>query len=423
MGRHPRLDRRILILTAVLLLAAGAVRLATYRSSSAVTVTKPVFGVLQADPRWLKADTAAGLRLAMVNVYWNEWEPAEGRFDHRYARQVKHTLDQYRAAGWQVAVDIGLQTPPRWVLRLPSGALTDQNGTRSGADFEFSQQVRAVADRYISEVVHALGTIQYYRVGLSDHGEAKYPDVSGDGWWAFDPTAQGGAPGLPPDVGVTPMPGWVPGNASYHGRPVTAREVATWYGWYFGALVNADGWEISAYRSAGYTGELELVVPGTGATPAIYDYRIAHGLAPAPAMDSYRTMNTGSVWWKLLAELPDLKGVVVDISSVYDQSGIPRGNLCMPADRRVNFTTSRQPYTWSDTRWLTYLAGLHHLPVMGENPGNTPSSDLPGIMALVRSCGLSALQWAFEPQLHGGTYTSLDQLGRAIADFRSKEHR
>lgn len=418
MRNPPRHRKRVLAVAIATLLVVAIIALNGHRTASRMSTASPVFGVLQADPHWLSADSAAGIRLAMINVFWASWEPAPGRFDQHYAHTIVDAVDRYRAAGWQVAIDIGLQTPPAWVLQQPSGRLQDQNGDRSGgADYEFSGAVRQATDRYISNLVDRLGHVQYYRVGVSEHGEAKYPDVTGEGWWAFEPTAQGHASGLPSGVKASPLPGWVPGTRTYRGHAVSSSQVEAWYGWYFGALVNALSWEISAYRSAGYHGPLQLVMPGTGAMPSVYAYRLTHDLAPAPQFDSYDTVNSGSVWWKLLGDLPDLNGVVVDISSVDDQSGRPQANDCEPSDTGVDYRSSPAPEAWSDTRWLTYLAHLHHLEVMGENPGETPSSDLPQIMSLVRSCGLIALQWAFEPELHGGSATNVQQLGAAITNY------
>lgn len=425
MRNFGRSHNRALAAFIALLLVLAIVGLARHPPPTSTANAVPVFGVLQADPKWLSADSAAGLRLAMINVFWRSLEPSPDHFDEDYAESIRKAVGQYRHAGWQVAIDVGLQSPPSWVLNLPSGRLRDQNGHESrGADFEFSEAVRQAAAGYISTVVKTLGPVQYYRVGLSEQGEAKYPDVVGDGWWAFEPTAQGTAPGLPPGVRTNPLPGWVPGSPRYRGHSLETSQVANWYSWYFDAVVNAHTWEIAAYRSAGYKGDLQLVMPGYGATPAMYQFRIAHDLAPPGALDSYRTLNSGSVWWRLLDALPDMKGIVVDISSVDDRSGDPRGNDCEPTDTTVDYLTSTAPWRWSDTRWLTYLARLHHLQVMGENPGDTPASDLPRIMSLVRSCGLIALQWAFEPELHAGSasVTTIDQLGAAITRFDSRSH-
>ncbi len=372
-----------------------------------------VLGVLEADPALRARDRQAGITFATLNLQWSQWEPRRGLFDARYRAAVVAEADGYRAAGWRVAVDIGLQSAPRWALALPGGRLVDQHGRRSAtADFEFSQAVRAAASPYITSVVRSMGRVVDYRVGLSGNGETYYPDTTANGWWAFSGQAQGTAPGRPAGVGADPMRGWVPGTATWHGARVSAAAVSSWYDWYFGAMVNAHAWEIHAYRSAGYGGQLELVMPGTGALPAFYAARLAAGLAPG-SEDGFSTLNSGAVWWKLLDDLgSSLSNTAVDISSVYDRSGRPRGNTCQVGDSSVALG-SHQIWGWSDTRWLAYLARAHRLPVMGENPGATPASDLRGTFGLVRSCGLTALQWAWDFTLGNGGAVGAEQLHAA----------
>jgi hypothetical protein len=379
----------------------------------ALPSTGPVYGVLEADPRYLASDYQAGIRLAIVQPQWDAWEPRPGAFDRRYRAQEIAAVQAYRSAGYEVGVDIGLQSPPAWLLQRPGAQLVDQFGNQSGtANFEFDQSVRVAAAAYIRVVVDSLGPVKYYRVGLSGSGEALYPEAPGDNWWAFDPRAQGAQGGLPPGVPAVPLPAWVPGDALYHGRSVTQVQVRSWYRWYFGASVNAHAWEIRAYRAAGYTGMLQLVMPGYGTGPSVYRARMRADLAPV-TYDPFDTMNTGAVWFKFLAELPDLHGLVVDISSVGDGSGIPANNTCQPGDDSEPLDSVRARF-WSDTRWLTYLAHSHGLQVMGENPGNTRPAQLPEILELARSCGLIALQWAWDYQLHSRTYASLRLLRREM---------
>lgn len=372
-----------------------------------VARSRPALGVLLADANDIPADRAAGISEAMIGLYWDAWEPSAGAVDRQYVAAVEAEVHRYRRAGFRVAVDLGLQYAPSWALALPGGRLVDEHGATSGvADFWFSRAVRSAAAAYIRGVVGALGrSVQEYRVGLSEAGEALYPDVDGDDWWAYNAQAQGTAPGLPAGVGVSPLRGWVPADATWRGSPVTGAQVVTWYQWYFHANVNALAWEVHTYRSAGFKGQLDLVIPGTGSLPAFYEERLAAHLAPG-GEDAYNTLNTGAVWWKLLDGLgaPTLRGVALDVSSVDDYSGSPRGNHCQAGDAAVP-ATSPYIWSWSDARYLTYLARAHRMPVLGETTGWATPADLPTVMGLASSCALRSINFAWESELDNGTVT------------------
>jgi hypothetical protein len=376
----------------------------------------PLFGVLAADPTYLAADHQAGVRFATITMCWSDWQPAPNVVDNAYRAAQQQIVSRYEKAGFEVVIDLGLQCPPQWVLDQPDGQLVDQFGNKSGtADFEYSARVRVEAARYLRQVVQALPRVAYYRVGLSADGELLYPEAPLDNWWAFDATAQGRTTGLPQGVRKSPYPGWIPGKL-LAGKPPTLRQVRRWYNWYLGAEVNADRWEISSYRRAGFRGPLQLVMPGDGAQSAIYNARLAADLTEQP-FDPFHTLNTGAVWQEVLPELAPLGGLVVDISSVGDGSGLPANNGCRPADRNVALT-SATIMNWSDTRWLTYLAGKNGMPVVGENPGASPPVALGVIFNLVTSCHLGLLQWAFDDQLHDGSFASLNAYAARIHGLR-----
>lgn len=362
----------------------------------------PALGVLQADTRWLASDTAAGVTVAVLNVSWRQWEPSPGAFDAGYRAEVLADVMAYRGRGWAVTVDPGLQDPPDWVLGLPGGRLVDQRGAVSmTADFEFSQPVRQAAAAFLRDLVAATTpAVSGFRVGLSESGEVLYPATTSDQWWAYSLAAQHGGAVLPPGVAPTPLPGWVPGRTRYGAKPVSAVQVRAWYRWYLSAMVGAHAWEISTYRAAGFAGRLDLVIPGTGTVPSVYSQRLGRLLAPIDT-DPVWTMNTGAVWWSVLDELPDLRGVAMDISSVYDTSGTPRGNACQPSDASVDYRHDPAIEQWSDTRWLAYLARRHGMSVTGENGGDSAPADAAGVIALARACGLQVIQWAWDYQLHG----------------------
>lgn len=420
----------LLLATVIVAIVQAATGTGTHHAAPPSTTTGPpgaspgpqtTFGVLLPDTKHLRQDRAAGVRLVTIGVSWDKWEPSAGQTDAAYRSYLRGVADQYRAAGIKVAVDPGLQEPPPWVLDLPNGKLLDQHHKSApAADFAWSRGVRRAATSYLDDLVATMGPVVDYRVGLSEHGEALYPDTSSNQWWAFTPSAQGSASGLPDGVSSTPLPGWEPGQPTWKGQPVSVAQATNWYQWYFGGSVSALAWEINAYRATGYGGQLEVVMPGTGATPAAYTARLGNLLADRGA-DGYYTLNTAAVWWKLLGALPDLTNVAVDISSVDDGSGSPHANSCAPSDASVPLTAPVIS-SWSDTRWLTYLATTHHLPVLGENPGNTPDSELPNIMRLATSCHLTALQWAWDANLYAKDGSAdLKQVGAALHDIQKAE--
>jgi hypothetical protein len=374
-----------------------------------------VFGVLNAQPKYMKMDAAAGVHLAMINIGWDNWEPEPGRMNSSYIDQQLAIIHQYENAGWTVAVDLGLEFPPSWAIVNQSDQLADQNGNRSGTpNFEFSGSVRQAASEFIQNAVKTLPGISYYRIGLSQFGEMLYPASPRNEWWAFDAYAQGSQVGLPTGMSPSPMPGWIPGQSEWRGTPVSQAMVERWYDWYVGALVNAHNWEITTIRASGYAGDLQYVIPGTGVLPDFYQAELANRLSPV-SWDPFHTMNTGSVWWRVLQELPS-SNAVIDISSVGDGSGSVGAKECQESDPSTNYMTDRKIETWSDTRWLTYLARQHGLGVIGENAGSTDQESLPAIMSMVQSCGLTALQWAWDAPLNEGTgLISLGTYGKTIS--------
>ncbi|MGH9060883.1 MAG: hypothetical protein ACRDZY_15440, partial [Acidimicrobiales bacterium] len=117
----------------------------------AAAATSMSLGVLEADYRYLAADQAAGISNASINLSWANWETTPGVFSSTYIQSIQAAVQRYRAAGWNVTVDVGLQHGPSWLLQGAGSELVDQRGGLSGtADFEFSAAVRAAASAYIS---------------------------------------------------------------------------------------------------------------------------------------------------------------------------------------------------------------------------------------------------------------------------------
>jgi hypothetical protein len=371
------------------------------------TAQKPEYGVLFADPSLASQDHTAGIRLAIVSLDWAQWEPAAAVFSASYQAAELGVVNQFRRLGDTVGINLALNNAPAWALAEPDSQLEDQYGRTSGTlNFEFSSAIQSLAATYVTSVVKALGLVQYYNLGASYTTETIYPTTETNQWWAFGPIAQGQQTGLPAGVGPNPMPGWIPGTTTWRSKPVTRSQVQGWYNWYIGALASFISSEKALIERDGYGGYFQLNWPGDGVNPWVYNYRISNHLV-ATSHDSYDSMNAGAVYQVLLQDLPDLSRTVVNITSVGDGSGTPANNACQASDTAVDYATNSTIDSWSSTRWLSYLAKLHGMPVMGESTGNNTAAQMSTDFVLTKDCGLIGLQWAFDYQLYGGKYATL----------------
>lgn len=368
------------------------------------------FGTLGSQPGHAASDAAAGMMFATVTVGWNMWEPGPGQYNASWAAYLRNEISGFESHGLQVVVELGLQYTPSWVLDLPNGQLVDQNGRQSGTpNYEWNPTVQQDMYTFVKSVVNGLAPVHplAYRIGLSNSGEMLYADNSAGSWWAYG-DAQA----------TSPMPGWVPGQTTWKGAPVTRTQVDAWYSWYLFGLVNAEHAEINAIRNAGYTGHLLLVMPGDGTTPSQYTKRLAADLGDAARLDTFGTMDTGAVWWLQLRMLNSWDalggGDFVDVSSVGDSTGV---GACQAGDTGLSLAQA-DPWVsgWDDTRWLSYLARINGLGVVGENPGGQTGAQLTAIVGLARSCGFNGFFWQSDASLYaGGTGATLADYAAAIA--------
>lgn len=357
-------------------------------------------GVLQADLQWIDDDYRFGIRIAVLEIEWSRWEPTEGQFDQTYIDQQVAKMNAYLDYGFQVGIVSGIHHQPSWVLAKSGIQHEDQNGTQSGIlDFQFNDQARSYGENFLTSLVQAFGSaVSFHRVGLSAIGETLYPEAPDNNWWAFSDAAQA----------TSPHPGWVPGTAADPG------EAEEWYDWYFEALVDAHDWMLATIRAAGYTGTVHYVTPGKGANPAHVAARLAGDLAPIDG-DTYFVMNTGAIWYRFYDQLADLTGCEMNISSVYDVSGSPRGNVTEPGDDLVPFDDSAMD-SWSSVRYLSSIARRHGLERVGENPADTMPIDVQGTFDAAWGCGLKAILWAFDNQLRDGVHGRLAQIAQEIVN-------
>jgi hypothetical protein len=187
-------------------------------------------------------------------------------------------------------------------------------------------------------------------------------------------------------------------------------------------MVDGINWQIAAYRRNGYTGYIQVLMPGVGTRPA--DYVTAIGAYLSGPGDASQTMGRAAVWDKVVDDLSDRRGVVLYISSLADGSG--GDDQCQPGDRTVG-RDDPAIMDWSAARWLSYNADRYQMLKNGENPGRvdmTPGygqAMLTAAIGQMRSCGLQGLMWAHDFDLNASNSPlSLDEYGRRIAEhFRT----
>lgn len=379
----------LLVLTACCAQAAPAVDAPT------------AFGTLQTDGLHAKEEFEGGARLAMMEIFWDRYEPRQGEFNQLYAKEQKRQLQKLRSIGFEVTLALGAHYPPSWLGREPNARFVNQNGQSSkDLNFVFNQKMRACFEKYLARIDADLGLENFWAIRVTSGGNAEllYPD--GGSYWAFDANAQNG-PDLPPGQPRCPFPGWKPGQAS-----LSTLQVQQWADWYVRCLALTAAWQMRALDSLGFVGWYQILTPGSGARPSSYAAAIRRGLPDG-------LVGVGAVWHKLYEFLPDKRRAVVYISSVADQSG--RDDATQPGDVKLHLEDPALDL-WSATRWQVRIARQFGMPVGGENPGyNAPPSHnahyvdaspagmMARALAQAKAGGFQCFYWAHSSRLWDGT--------------------
>ncbi len=369
------------------------------------------FGTLISLPGRASAESRRGIKVAMVEFTWKDFEPSRGHFDRRYAAFKRAEIQAMRRAGRRVTLGLGLHYPPAWVRALPRSRLRDQHGHRSNSiDLVFNRRLRGFAARYVREVATVVPMRQVWAVRVTSGGapEVLYPGKGS--YWAFGPNARNG-PDMPSTMARNPAPRWRPGT-----RTVSRSTVRRWADWYIGALDDVVGWQMRTLDSLGFRGWYQVLTPGQGASPRQYRKAVNAYLPDG-------VVGVGAAWYQFYTHLPRTKRVVAYVTSVADRSG---GNdLCRRTDRRVS-VYSPAVESWSATRWISRVADAVGIPKNGENPGwqkpvshdahyRDPSRG--GMMATsfrqIRSCGFQGMYWAHDRELWNGI-SSIDRYAALV---------
>lgn len=399
---RPRLPARSAMVAALALLAGFLVPVpAAQAAPAAPTGTSyPDLGTLGTNPSRAATEAAAGVRTAMMEISWREWEPRPGQFDAGYERQMRERLAQLRGAGLQVTLGLGLHFTPDWVKALPGARLVDQNGRVSAeADFVFSAAVRSRAWSYLQRVGAALDLRQVdsVRVTSGVRSELLYPE--GGTYWAFDGNVRTGR-GLPDGVSANPFPDWRPG-----GGGLPAAQIEQWALWYVDSLAEAGAFQMRALRKLGFDGTFEILTPGVGVYANKLDNLAEQGLPNG-------ALGVGAYWPRIYQRLSATdRRIVANVSSLGDGSG--GDDSCSSRDRSVPLTS---PVTnwWGGARWISRIADEYGIGKVGENPGYrgvaragyvdaSSSGDMATAMRQGATCGLRTVYWAHDDQFWDGT--------------------
>ncbi len=349
-----------------------------------------------------------------LELFWNQYEPAERSFNQAEINWKKSELAAHLTAGHRVVLGLGLQYAPQWAYDYPNSRYRNQYGKAGGQlNLTFNPQLRAAVERYIARIDADLGLKNFWaiRIGAGGDVETLYPAHNADGanenaFWAYDLEAQKSSP----------YPGWKPGQKTYAGKPFTTAQVREWYEWYLRSLADGVNWQIRTLKQRSYAGFLQVLLPGQGVRPVDYSKAVAGYLDGSGG----RMIPRGAAWDRIIAHLSDRSRVVAYVSSLADGSG--GDNLCQPGDANVSLTDP-QVYLWSAARWISYLADKYDLPKNGENPGRGDSSLYgAGMMrraaAQMASCGFQGMMWAHDKNLYDGeSGVTLQQYSEVIAGY------
>lgn len=314
------------------------------------------FGTLVTQRNQAASEKAGGSTIGMIEHHWSSWETSDGTFSSSYAADIVNWASLIRAQGMQICLATGLHNPPSYVGNLTNGHYVNQSGGTSGEiNTVFNQTIRDRVTRYYDQVHNALDLSTIWAIRLTSGGDAEllFPD---NAYWCYDTNAQNGA-NRPPTMAPCPYPGWVPGNTS-----ITTAQVREWLEWYIGCLADWVDFQMKYFQSKGFRGWYEILSPGSGVRPSVYESEIANRLSPINGV-----LGRGAAWHELYRQIKDKSRVVVHVSSIADNSG--SDDVYVPATDDPRLISDTAFDSTSALRFQARVAREYGLPLSGENVG------------------------------------------------------
>ncbi len=259
----------------------------------------PVLGALAPSQSYASL-YSSGFREAVIVASWAEIEPSDRYFSPSAIAAFQTQINDARAAGLSVSLDIGVQYAPSWVFDLPGGTrYVDQYGDQfggaaaSGDDVPNAMTdlyVRHAMARYLRHLGKSLTGIASVRIGGGPDNELRYPagtkGSQPNAFWFYDASSQALLP--------SSTRGWTPGT----GTPARATIFLTAYNH---ALVNYGTWLVNqAVADFAAPVKVELLLPDWGDRPGFIS-AAEHSLL----VNTPNPVNEGLDWTDLL---PSFRG-------------------------------------------------------------------------------------------------------------------
>jgi hypothetical protein len=407
---NPKTLHRLLLLAAFLLLASNSLN-----PASATPGHNPgthLYGDLGSDGSHLNDNYSAGMRVALLGIGWDQYEPKNGGYNQAYISELRNKIKTMRQAGMMVMLDFGMQYPPKWVFDLPNSHFQDQYGDKfvyaasgdNGVNAVFNQVLRDIQRRYVDRVFDDLGTqFVAVRLGWGKYGELCFPVDQYMGhqncYWAFDPIAQGMQPRLPPGILPCPARGWMPGAPSPNHRDSSA-----FLNWYLNSLKNYHDWQIRTVSEV-YHGKLAMLYPSWGIRPGQVEAAIDDDL------DGSSIAEKGGDTQRAVDYARLINGIANPNVIVY----------CTWIDAPTQSDNTDDRGGWSPVHYLAALAAANpnHLAVWGENTGSNDDAAMVRCFERIKAYHLLGIMWAFENQLYdaNGRYATEAQYAELMAKY------
>jgi len=370
------------------------------------------FGSLSSLPTHASKESQRGIRVAMVEFSWRQFETRPGQFDQSYSAEKKAEVATMLNAGRRVTLGMGLHDPPDWVKALPNSRFVDDHGRVSAdIDLVFNTDLRRRAEAYLRRLADTVPLSKVWAIRVTSGGGSEVLYPAEGSYWAFGPNAQNGKQ-MPPSMSHNPAPGWRPGT-----KTISVATVRRWADWYIHALDNVVGWQISTLNSLGFRGWFQVLTPGQGVSPAEYSQAIAQYLPGG-------LTGVGAVWHEFYQHLPTRARVVAYVTSMADKSG--NDDNCRADDRSVRLNDPAIE-KWSATRWISRIADAEGLPKSGENPGwkrpdslnshyrdASPKGMMAASIRQMQSCRFQGMYWAHDSELWNGV-SSFERFAGLVA--------